>query len=110
MINFIFPLQVLYFYGNLFTVSGIFKLNINFILSKPLKLFDRIKPDWVPSLKLAQEKCNYGDNDDMQSRYLRTKRRADKRLRIEQNEEKPHLKNRKRATEVINKKHQVVQN
>ena len=98
----------------LYSIRYVF--NVNFILGKLSKLFGRTSPDWVPSLKLGHKKSSYvGGNDDMQSCYLRTKRRAEKRLRIEQNEEKPFLKNKKRkqkslilVTQVYLKKHQEV--
>ena len=85
----------------LFSIRYIF--NVTFILGKPSKLFDRTNPDWVSSLKLGHKKSScVGGNDDMHSRYLRTKRRAEKRLRIEKNEEKTFSKNKKKETEVTN--------
>ena len=79
----------------LYSIRFIF--NETFVFGKSSKLFDRTNPDWVLSLKLGHKKSSYvGDNDDIQSCHLRTKRRAEKRLQIEQNKEKPYSKNKKR--------------
>ena len=60
-------------------------------------MFDRTNPDWVLSLKPGHKKSSYdGHNDDIQSCHLWTKRRAEKWLQIEQNEEEPYSKNKKK--------------
>ena len=103
MVNIFFFLQFCFLFVGKPLYSMRYIFNVNFILGKPSKLFDRTNPDWVPSLKLGHKKSSYVDgNDDMHSRYLRTKRRAEKRLRIEKNEEKTFSKNKKKETEVTN--------
>ena len=84
MVNIFFPfLQFCFLFIGKPLCSIRYIFNVNSILRKPSELFDSTNPDWVP-LKLGHKKSSsVGGNDDMQSRYLRTKKRAEKRLRIE---------------------------
>lgn len=73
-----------------------FIFNETFVFGKSSKLFDRTNPDWVLSLNVDMRNLVMlvvGGNYDKQSRYLRTKRIAEKQLQIKQNEVKPYSKN-----------------
>ena len=93
MVNIISFLQVcfLFIVKPLYSIKYIF--NVNFILGKPSKLFDRTNPDWVPSLKLGHRNLVLLVVMIMHSRYLKAKRRAEKWLQIKKNEEKTFSKN-----------------
>ena len=102
MVNIFSFLQVcfLFIVKPLYSIKYIF--NVNFILGKPSKLFDRTNPDWVPSLKLGHRNLVLLVVMIMHSRYLKAKRRAEKWLQIKKNEEKTFSKNLKKETEVTN--------